>query len=138
MRSELLRRQPSGDRPPIRRTLEQREAAPVAPAQGSVGHNASFEILEGLGDACALFDPGGRLLFCNRAYRELFDTIVDQLVVGARLEDLVRAKVRRGQFARHQSATELVRRYLALHQHSDGIFEIGLARRSLARACAHE
>jgi PAS domain S-box-containing protein len=123
--SELIQGQSSGDPRPIVGTLEQGRAAAL-PTPCSTGCDSSLQILECLDDACALFDSNGGLVFCNRAYRELFDGVADQLVVGARLEDLMWAKVKRGQFAGHRSAAELVRRYLALHQLPGGRCKIEL------------
>jgi signal transduction histidine kinase len=48
VRSELSQRQPSGDRTPIGRTPDRRDAAPLSPPQRSLGREASFEIGEGL------------------------------------------------------------------------------------------
>jgi PAS domain S-box-containing protein len=137
--SQLVQRPPSGHHPATRPTLDQvigavaagtaaeHDALPGAPAREALEHQVSSQILECLDDPCALFDADGRLLFCNRAYREVFDRIADRLVAGTRLEDLVRAAAERGPFGGlGQSVDQLVRRCLQLHRHPEGTCEIRL------------
>jgi PAS domain S-box-containing protein len=137
--SQLVQRPPSGHHPATRPTLDQvigavaagataeHDALPRSPAREVLEHQVSCEILECLDDACALFDSGGHLLFCNRAYRKVFDDIADRVVAGSRLEDIVRAAAARGPFAGPgQSADQLVRRCLQLHRHPERTCEIRL------------
>jgi PAS domain S-box-containing protein len=53
---------------------------------------------EAVDEAFALFDPDDRLVFCNRRYRELYAASHDDIVIGARFEQIVRRCAEKGQY----------------------------------------
>lgn len=71
------------------------------------------DIIETIPDGVAAFDREERLILSNRAYRELHDTIAQDVVPGARFEDLMRLALERGQFVLSNDMGDGVASYLA-------------------------
>ena len=71
------------------------------------------DIIETIPDGVAAFDREERLILSNKAYRELHDTIAQDIVQGARFEDLMRLALERGQFVLSNDMEEGVASYLA-------------------------
>ncbi|WP_051439031.1 EAL domain-containing protein [Ciceribacter selenitireducens] len=71
------------------------------------------DIIETIPDGIAAFDPDERLILSNKAYRELHGTIAQDIVPGARFEDLMRLALERGQFVISNDMEEGVASYLA-------------------------
>ncbi|MBU4529398.1 MAG: EAL domain-containing protein [Hoeflea sp.] len=71
------------------------------------------DIIETIPDGVAAFDREERLILSNRAYRELHDTIAQDIVPGARFEYLMRLALERGQFALSSDMEEGSASYLA-------------------------
>ena len=71
------------------------------------------DIIETIPDGVAAFDGEERLILCNRAYRELHDTIAQDIETGARFEDLMKLALERGQFILPDDPEETVAAWLA-------------------------
>lgn len=71
------------------------------------------DIIETIPDGVAAFDGEERLLLCNKAYRELHDTIAQDIDTGARFEDLMKLALERGQFMLSDDSEEGVAGWLA-------------------------
>ncbi len=55
--------------------------------------------IEALEDGFVLYDRDDRLVICNERYRQIYRDSADLIVPGANFEQLIRAGVRRGQYA---------------------------------------
>ncbi|MDR6757005.1 diguanylate cyclase (GGDEF)-like protein/PAS domain S-box-containing protein [Mycoplana sp. BE70] len=71
------------------------------------------DIIETIPDGVAAFDSEERLILWNRAYRELHDTIAQDIDTGARFEDLMKLALERGQFALSDDSEEGAAGWLA-------------------------
>lgn len=71
------------------------------------------DVIETIPDGVVAFDPDERLILSNRAYREFHDTIAQDIVPGARFEDLMRIALERGQFVLSDDMGESTASYLA-------------------------
>jgi diguanylate cyclase (GGDEF)-like protein/PAS domain S-box-containing protein len=71
------------------------------------------DIIETIPDGVAAFDGEERLILCNRAYRDLHDTIAQDIDTGARFEDLMTLALERGQFILPDNSDEAVAGWLA-------------------------
>lgn len=76
--------------------------APKTPAGDATG-----ALLAGANVGLALFDQDRCLLACNEAYRELRGHLAEELVKGARLEDLIRIVLERLELSEEQIAARL-------------------------------
>ncbi len=69
----------------------------------------------------ALYDDDDRLVFCNRAYREIYPRSAARMVPGVSFADLIRYGVERGEYVEARDDPEgWIRRRLALHEAADG------------------
>ena len=64
------------------------------------------DIIETIPDGVAAFDAGERLILCNRAYREFYDSIAEDIRPGIAFEELMRLAVQRGQFVLSDDSEE--------------------------------
>lgn len=60
-------------------------------------HALIASVLDLLSEAFVIFDDKQRFVFCNETYKSFYPKIVDLLVPGTTLEDIIRATVVRGQ-----------------------------------------
>ncbi len=61
------------------------------------GRQRLDEALEHMADGLAMFDRKARLILCNAQYRTMFPLTAEMRFPGARLEDILRASVERGE-----------------------------------------
>ncbi|RQO61154.1 hypothetical protein DBR47_07915 [Paucibacter sp. KBW04] len=54
--------------------------------------------IDAVNEAFVLFDPQDKLVFCNEKYRQVYEGAEDQIVPGARFEDVIRLGVNLGQY----------------------------------------
>jgi len=54
--------------------------------------------IDAVNEAFVLFDPQDQLVFCNEKYRQVYEGAEDQIVPGARFEDVIRLGVKLGQY----------------------------------------
>ncbi len=72
-----------------RRTIEAQAQRNAELLRGSI---------DALSDAFVLYDDQDRLVMFNQPYRDLYTLAADQIVIGNRFEDVVRAGLERGQY----------------------------------------
>lgn len=105
--------------------------AAVAAAEASLRSTRAhlIDALESSDDAFSLFDADDRLTLYNTRYRELYPTIRELMVPGARFEDLLRASAERGQYMgiAGERLEPWVQERLAHHRTASGVFEQKLA-----------
>lgn len=69
----------------------------------------------------ALYDADDRLVFCNRAYREIYPRSAPRMVPGASFAELIRYGVAQGEYVEARDDPEgWIARRLALHEAADG------------------
>ncbi len=59
-------------------------------------HAVVHDALDSISEGFVLFNPDGRLIFCNDRYRQAYPNLADVLVPGAAFEDILRAAAERG------------------------------------------
>ncbi|WP_343055021.1 hybrid sensor histidine kinase/response regulator [Azospirillum oleiclasticum] len=74
------------------------------------------DALESISEGFVLFNPEGRLLFCNDRYRSAYPNLADRLVPGVSFEEVLRAAAERGGFGQdHGDLGSWIRERLARH-----------------------
>src|SRR6185437_8546410 len=82
------------------------------------------EAIEALPEGFALFDAEDRLVLFNARYRSLYPRSGNAIVVGARFADILRERVRRGEYAGAKDRPdEWIAERLALHALPSAEFE---------------
>ncbi|MFM2059071.1 MAG: hypothetical protein RLY71_3456 [Pseudomonadota bacterium] len=79
------------------------------------------EGIESIPQGFTIYDENDRLVLCNKAYLDIYDTSRDLIVPGARFEDIVRIGAERGQYAEAVGRIdEWVHERVSKHQAADG------------------
>jgi two-component system cell cycle sensor histidine kinase PleC len=68
----------------------------AAKAEAERAERRLFDAINALTSSFALYDPGGRLVICNRRFAELFPTLAHMFKPGVRFDDIVRAGAETG------------------------------------------
>ncbi len=76
--------------------LKQTEIAHRQQTQIANARELLADAIESLSEGFALYDEAGRLVMCNRRYREMNSEVADILKPGLKWEDLMRVSARRG------------------------------------------
>ncbi|MBT3533429.1 MAG: PAS domain S-box protein [Rhodospirillaceae bacterium] len=91
--------------------------------------------MDGLNENMALFDASDRLVFCNKAFRELNDQIFDVIIPGVTFEEILRANVRHNFFrAKSEDAEEFIQQRLRQFHQPDGPVDLELEGENWIRA----
>ena len=79
------------------------------------------EAIEGIPEGFTIYDEEDRLVVCNEAYRNFYQTSRDLLVPGASFAEIVRQGAERGQYQEAAGRVdEWVAERVRKHQHADG------------------
>lgn len=79
--------------------LDAIEAAKVAQHQAEQARNLLHEAVSGIALGFTIYDAQDRLVLCNEAYLNLYETSRDLIVPGATFEEIVRKGAERGQYS---------------------------------------
>ncbi len=96
---------------------EQKQAA----AALARAHRLLEESISSLAEGFTIFDENDRLVMCNEAYRNIYETSRDLIVPGASFEDIVRRGAERGQYKEALGRVDAwVKERVSAHQMADG------------------
>lgn len=102
----------------MRRVERQKQAAQH---EANKAHQLLQEAVQSISSGFTIFDENDRLVICNEAYREMYNTSRDLIVPGATFEDLVRKGAERGQYGAAIGPVDAwVAARVRLHQGADG------------------
>ncbi|MCZ6860661.1 MAG: PAS-domain containing protein, partial [Alphaproteobacteria bacterium] len=94
-----------------------------AEAEATEAHHRLSDAIESISEGFILYDVDERFVLCNKKYREFYPKISDVLVPGAKVEDIVRATIVRGQFADNIDGDAWIRMRLAQYRSAQGAHE---------------
>ncbi len=93
-----------------------------AALRATEGHLASA--IESISEGFILYDPDDRFVMCNEKFKDYFPSVRDDLVPGARLEDIVRMVLERGNIVgATENAEEFLNERLAAQNSEQGLRE---------------
>lgn len=102
----------------MRRVESQKLAAQL---EANKAHELLHEAVQSISAGFTIFDEQDRLVICNDAYREMYNTSRDLIVPGSTFEDLVRKGAERGQYVEAiGQIDEWVAARVRRHQGADG------------------
>ncbi|HJW25418.1 MAG TPA: PAS domain S-box protein [Rhodocyclaceae bacterium] len=101
----------------LRDVTEQRLAEQAARKANSL----LLEAVDSIAVGFSIYDPDDRLVICNQAYRDLYNTSRDLIVPGVRFEDLIRYGAERGQYPEAAGNLEAwIEERVRLHRTANG------------------